>query len=96
MHPAVMEFLRNPIVAENDPASDMEKMFVTLDRAAITNRHARAFEGAVTWILAQDNKSVLERISAVCKLIEHSKTRAGSEVVFPGGVKKFCKDHAGW
>ena len=89
MHPAVASFLADPELVKFDPGSDLARAFVVLDRDAVRNRHARSFAGALAWIVAQP-KSIPEKLDRICRLIEFSKSREGSEVLIH--IRKFC----GW
>lgn len=80
MHPAITSFLSEPDLVKVDPAGDLAREFLILDRAAIYNRHARGFAGAVALIMLQP-WSVAEKVGVVCELIEYGKSRAGSEVL---------------
>jgi hypothetical protein len=90
MNPAVTAFLADPELAKFDPKSDLAHAFVVLDRDAVRNRHARSFASALAWIVAQP-KSMPEKLGRICRLIEFSKSREGTEVLIPS-IKKFC----GW
>jgi hypothetical protein len=83
MHPAVIAFLADPIIAENDPAADMEKAFLLLDRQSIDNASARSLLKTFSWILAQQDRSTMQKLDAMCKLLAFAKSHEGCHCVIP-------------
>jgi hypothetical protein len=86
MDPAIVGFLSDPIIAE--PGLDMEAAFLLLDRESITSAPSRNLLKTFSWIAAQPDRSTMQKLEAMHKVIEFARARQGTHCVIPS-LRKF-------